>query len=335
MENIHHFYSGVLEQLRERARLKRKRVLFPEESDSRVRHAIERIMQGGICHPVVLNGQLEIQNCEVFWLRPDSRDLFEEAVGAYTDLHPEKGMTRDKAREEIKADSLLLSTLLVRIGYVDTGVAGSIASTADMLRACLRGIGLHENSEIVSSILLIDHHHRLMTFGDCAVNPDPDAEQLAQIAIDSANSHRVLTRHEPKVALLSFSTHGSAEHESVEKVRAALAIVKARAPHLKVCGELQADAALVPEIGKKKAPGSDVAGWANVLIFPDLNSGNIACKIAECLGGAQVIGPILQGLDKPWIDLSRGCKSDDIVNAAAIASLLSGNIDFPEAEEYA
>ncbi len=314
--------SDVIDGLRERARLAQKRILFPEQTDPRVVEAIRAMADGRICQPVIFHPGPADELCEVFWETDGASDWLECAVKAYTERMAYRDLAPAEAREQLK-DPLLLATVLLKMGYVDAGVAGSIASTADVLRACLRGIGLHRDSKLISSTFIIDHHHRLMTFGDCAVNPRPNAEQLAQIAIDSAATHRVLTGHEPRVALLSFSTHGSAEHEDVDKVRAALAIVKSRSSELKVCGELQVDAALIPEVGARKTRGSVVAGWANVLIFPDLNSGNIAYKIAERLGGAHAIGPVLQGLDKPWIDLSRGCNSEDIVNAAAIAACLA------------
>ena len=314
--------SDVIEGLRERARLAQKRILFPEQADPRVTEAICGMAEAGICQPVIFKPGPADEHCEVFRETPAACDWFECAVKAYSDRMAGRGLTPADAREQLN-DPLLLATALVNVGYVDTGIAGSIASTAEVLRACLRGIGLHRDSKLVSSVFIIDHHHRLMTFGDCAVNPRPNAEQLARIAIDSAATHSILTGHEPKVALLSFSTHGSAEHEDVDKVREALAQVRAWRPELKVCGELQVDAALIPEVGARKTRGSAVAGWANVLIFPDLNSGNIAYKIAERLGGAHAIGPVLQGLDRPWIDLSRGCNSDDIVNAAAIAACLA------------
>lgn len=316
--------SEVIGTLREQARLARKRIIFPEQSDLRVQDAIGQIADMGFCKPILFEPGPVDDQCEIFWDREDASDWFERAARSYATRMADRGITADEARAQL-SDPLLLATVLVQVGYVDSGVAGAVASTADVLRACLRGIGLGRDSSLISSIFLIDHRHRLMSFGDCAVNPGPDAEQLAQIAIDSAATHRLLTGREPKVALLSFSTHGSAEHSDVDKVRAALRVVRARIPTLKVCGELQADAALIPEVGATKTKESEVAGNANVLIFPDLNSGNIAYKIAERLGGAHAIGPILQGLDKPWIDLSRGCNSEDIVNAAVITSLLCRN----------
>ncbi|MEQ9397146.1 phosphate acyltransferase [Haliea sp.] len=315
--------SEVLEQLLTRAQSICKRVIFPEASDPRVQQAIEILVAQGICIPIVLHRESAPEGCEAFWAREDADTLFDEATQAYTLMRAGKGITFEHARHTLQSDPLLLCAVLVHTGYVESGLAGAITPTPDVLRACLRGIGLSPSSKLVSSAFIIDHSYRLMTFGDCAVNPEPDAAQLAQIAVDSAHTHLVLTATTPKVALLSFSTHGSAEHSSVDKVRQALDIARSMAPDLEICGELQLDAALLPEIGSSKARGSQVAGHANVLIFPDLNSGNIAYKIAQRLGGAHAIGPILQGLDKPWLDLSRGCSSSDIVHAAAMAAILA------------
>ena len=213
--------------------------------------------------------------------------------------------------------------MLVREGVVDGSVAGSTASTADVLRAGIQCIGMPEGISVVSSFFFMVFPDKSYTFSDAGVVPNPDAKQLADIAISAAENHAKLTGEKPYIAMLSFSTKGSAKDESIDKVLEALSIVKNKRPDLAIDGELQFDAAIVESVGKRKAPGSEVAGRANVLIFPDLNSGNIGYKIAQRLGGCEAIGPLIQGLKKPYFDLSRGCNSEDIVNNAAIAIVLS------------
>lgn len=315
--------STILQRLREQSHQAQRRVIFPETQDQRVQQALQTITAEKTCKAVILNADDNLPGCEGFWQRPDAQHQFDQAVALYIQKRQHKGMNDAKARQLLRDDALLLATCLVQTGFVDTGVAGSIATTPEVLRACLQSIGLANGAKLVSSTFLIDHPLRLMTYGDCGVNPDPNAEQLAHIAVASAHTHYTLTGETAKVALLSFSTLGSAEHASVDKIRDAVTIARGLAPDLAIEGELQADAALIADIGSAKAPQSNVAGEANVLIFPDLNSGNIAYKLTERLGGAEAIGPILQGLAKPWVDLSRGCSSEDIVNAAAIASRLS------------
>jgi phosphate acetyltransferase len=214
--------------------------------------------------------------------------------------------------------------MMVRGGNADGSVAGSINTTGDVLRAGIQCIGMADGISIVSStfLMIVPGWERPFTFADAGVVPDPNPEQLASIAISSAQTHQKLTGNEPIVAMLSFSTYGSAEHPMVDKVKEATQLVREQAPDLKVDGELQVDAAIVSSVAEKKAPGSLVAGKANILIFPNLDAGNIGYKLTQRMANAQALGPLIQGLRKPAMDLSRGCNVEDIVNVTAISCLL-------------
>jgi phosphate acetyltransferase len=312
---------SLMDDLKQKVSTLPKRVIFPEQSDRRVIEAIKTLQAQSLCEPVLLSPSDELE-VEVLTHREDADYWYEQALRDLTDRSGKHRLEVDEAREALK-EPLLLASVLLRVGYVDAGVAGSLATTADVLRAAIKGVGLAVGTQLVSSTFLMEWPDKVFTFGDCAVNPRPNAQQLAQIAIDSAASHFALTGEKPKVGLLSFSTNGSAQHEDVTTVRQALALVREQAPDLDVDGELQFDAALLPTVAAKKAPGSPVAGDCNVFIFPNLGAGNIAYKITERLAGANAIGPVLQGTAKPWLDLSRGCSTEDIVNTAVIGSLLA------------
>ncbi|MBD3410495.1 MAG: phosphate acetyltransferase [Ignavibacteriales bacterium] len=320
---------ALLKQIRDKAAQLKRTVVLPESHDDRVIQAAAKIAELGFGSVVTLGDEdavhasaekLGVKLTGVRVIDPKKSDRLSDFANVYFNLRKHKGITVEEARETMTRD-LYFGAMMVREGMADGSVAGSTASTGDVMRAGITTVGLKEGVSIVSSTFLMVYPEIAYSFADCAVVPNPDAAQLADIAISTAENHEKLTGEEPLVAMLSFSTKGSAKHELIDKALEATKIVKEKRPDLKVDGELQFDAAVVEKVGKRKAPESDVAGRANVLVFPDLQAGNIGYKIAQRLGGAEAIGPVVQGLKKPYFDLSRGCSVDDIVNTAAIALL--------------
>jgi phosphate acetyltransferase len=320
----------LLDDIKLKAKNLKKTIVLPESQDERVLKAAEILTKEKIASVITLGKEdtirndaqkLDIDLTGVRIIDPSLSDKLSDFTNIYFNLRKHKGIKIEQARETIARD-LFFGAMMVREKMADGSVAGSTASTADVMRAGIQCIGIPEGISIVSSFFLMIFPDKTFSFADCAVVPNPDAKQLADIAISTADNHRKLTEQEPFVAMLSFSTKGSAQHENVDKVIEATKIVKEKRPDIKVDGELQFDAAVIKSIGQRKAPGSSVAGKANVLIFPDLDAGNIGYKIAQRLGGAEAIGPLVQGLNKPCFDLSRGCSVDDIVNTAAICVLM-------------
>jgi len=319
-----------LQSILDKASKKRKTILLPESSDERVLKAAEVLTQKNIASIITLGKEEKIRTdadklgVDLTGIRiidQEKSDKLSDFTNIFYNLRKKKGITIEQARETLKRD-LFFAAMMVKEGMADGSVAGSFASTADVLKAAIQCIGMPEGISIVSSFFLMVKPEKVFSFADCAVVPNPDAKQLADIAISTADNHKKLTDEEPYVAMLSFSTKGSAIHEHVDKVIEATRLVKEKRPDLKVDGDLQFDAAVVDSVGRRKAPHSDVAGRANVLIFPDLDAGNIGYKIAQRWGKAEAVGPMVQGLKKPFFDLSRGCSVEDIVNTAAICVLM-------------
>ncbi len=329
---------SILNTIKEKAKSIGRTVVLPEGFDERTIIAAKTIVEQNLCKVIILGnpddvaklaGEHGLDLGSVSVIHPEAGPDFEEFTQLLFERRKAKGMTIEQARNLMKKE-LYYGAAMVKTGKADVSVAGAANTTGNVLRAALHIIGLAEGISTLSSCFMmtlpefLGEKDKIFMFGDCAVMPNPNAEQLASIAASTAETYRKLVGEEPRVAFLSFSTKGSAKHEDVDKVLAALDIFKKQYPDIPADGEMQLDAAVMPKIGAKKAPGSDVAGKANVLIFPDLDAGNIGYKLTQRFAGAIATGPIIQGLEVPANDLSRGCSAQDIVDVSAIAVLMKG-----------
>jgi phosphate acetyltransferase len=329
----------LINSIKRKAKNLQKKIVLPESGDERTLKAAEIILNESMAKVILIGDskkiladaeKLQLNNIsKAQIINPQEHDKKDVYVNSMVELRKHKGMTHDKALKLIE-DPLYLATLMIKNGDADGEVAGAANATGDVLRPAFQYVKTKKGISVVSGAFLMFLNdttfgeNGLLVFADCAVHPNPTARELAEIAVSTAETTRAIAEIEPKVAMLSFSTKGSAKHEMVDKVVEATKIAKSMAPDLKIDGELQADAAIVEKIGQSKAPGSNIAGKANVLIFPNLETGNISYKLVQRLARAEAVGPILQGLAAPINDLSRGCSVSDIVNLVAITATQTG-----------
>lgn len=325
---------GFIDEIKVRAKAVKKTIVLPETEDARTYEAAEAVLREGTADLILVGSKEEIEKNGAGYdisgakmVDPAKNDRTEAYIAKLVELRAKKGMTESEARRILLTNYLYYGVMMVKMGDADGMVSGACHSTADTLRPCLQILKTKPGTKLVSAFFIVVVPDCDMgadgtfVFGDCGLEQNPDSEKLANIAISSAVSFRALTGKEPCVAMLSHSTMGSAKHADVDKVAEATRIAKELAPELKLDGELQLDAAIVPSVGESKAPGSPVAGHANVLIFPDLDAGNIGYKLVQRLAKAEAYGPLTQGIAAPVNDLSRGCSAKDIEGVVAITAV--------------
>ena len=330
----------LMKKIWEAAKLNKKKIVLPEGNEERTIAAAQKINNLGLAHPILIGDtqeilakakNLDVDLSQVEIINPNESENLERYINEFYELRKAKGVTMEKA-EKIVRDPLYFASMMVKLDDADGMVSGAVHTTGDLLRPGLQIIKTAPGVSCVSSFFIMEvpnspyGDNGLLFFADCAVNPMPTDDMLASIAIATADNAKLLSRIDPKVAMLSFSTMGSADHEVVDKVRSATMKAKELRPDLDIDGELQLDAAIVPKVAKQKAPESRVAGNANVLVFPDLQAGNIGYKLVQRFANAEAIGPVCQGFAKPINDLSRGCSSEDIVNVVALTAVQAQGI---------
>ena len=329
---------GFIDVIKEKARADKKTIVLPESEDRRVLEATATILKEGLAKVVLIGNEEQIKKdaadldiAGAIIVDPATSDKTQAYIDKLVELRQKKGMTQEQAREIMLNQRTYYGVMMVKMGDADGMVSGACHSTADTLRPSLQILKTKPGTKLVSAFFLMEvpnceyGENGTFVFGDCGLNQNPTSEELAAIAVSSAESFKMLVGKEPKVAMLSHSSMGSAKHADVDKVVEAVKIAKETAPELMLDGELQLDAAIVPSVGASKAPNSQVAGQANVLIFPDLDAGNIGYKLVQRLAKAEAYGPMTQGIAAPVNDLSRGCSASDIVGVTAITAVQCQN----------
>ena len=330
---------AFIDEIKQRAKSNLKTIVLPETMDQRTLVAAGKVLEEGIANIILVGNKEKIEKAadgidlsKATFVDPESYDKLEEYINLVVELRKSKGMTYDDAKKLLITNPLFFGVTLVKAKDADGMVAGAVNASADVLRPSLQILKTAPGTKLVSAFFVMVvpdcnmGENGTFVFSDCGLNQNPNAEELAAIAESSAKTFEMLVGKEPKVAMLSHSTLGSAKHADVDKVVEATKILRENCPDLKVEGEIQADAAIVPSVGASKAPGSEVAGNANVLVFPDLDAGNIGYKLVQRLAKAEAYGPVTQGIAAPVNDLSRGCSADDIVGVVAITAVQAQNM---------